>query len=141
MRFGGVLLPFLLFFAVNPAHAQSGSVFGTVRDETGGSLPGTIVEIRDSSGSRRTEADASGSYRFDGLTPPRAQLLFTLVNFATMRRDVTVPSSGSLRVDAVLYLALNADVTVTQKSTFTNLADAENPAENLIGIAQSASQG
>ena len=33
------------------------------------------------------------------------------------------------------------DVTVTGKSSFTNLADAENPAENLVGIAQSASQG
>ena len=27
------------------------------------------------------------------------------------------------------------------KSTFTNLADAEDPALNLVGIAQSASQG
>ena len=141
MRFGGVLIPFLLFFAVNPVHAQSGSVLGTVRDETGGSLPGTTVEIQDSTGSRRTEADVSGSYRFDGLTPGRAHLLFTLVNFASTRREVTVPASGSVRVDAVMYLALSADVTVTQKSTFTNLADAENPAENLIGIAQSASQG
>ena len=39
------------------------------------------------------------------------------------------------------WLALNADVTVTGKATFTNLADAADPAENLVGIAQSASQG
>ena len=32
-------------------------------------------------------------------------------------------------------------MTVTAKATFTNLADAANPAENLVGIAQSASQG
>ena len=32
-------------------------------------------------------------------------------------------------------------MTVTGKRTFTNLADVENPAENLVGIAQSASQG
>ena len=140
MRVGG-LVSLLLLFAVNSASAQSGSVLGTVRDETGAMLPGTMVEIRDAVGSRRTEADTSGAYRFDGLTPGRAQLLFTLVNFATTRREVTVPPSGVLRVDAVMYLALNADVTVTQKSSFTNLADAENPAENLIRIAQSASQG
>ena len=30
---------------------------------------------------------------------------------------------------------------VTGKRTFVNLADVENPAENLVGIAQSASQG
>ena len=40
-----------------------------------------------------------------------------------------------------MHLALSADVTVTGKSTFTNLADAEDPAQNLVGIAQSASQG
>ena len=38
-------------------------------------------------------------------------------------------------------LSLSADVTVTGKRTFTNLADVERPAENLVGIAQSASQG
>ena len=37
---------------------------------------------------------------------------------------------------------MSADVTVTGKRTFANLADvAEAPAENLVGIAQSASQG
>ncbi len=147
MRFGGLIVSAILGISSavllnpSPAHAQSGSIFGTVKDETGGSLPGTVVELLDQSGSRRTEADVAGAYRFDGLTSGRFQLSFTLVNFATTRRDVTLPASGSVRVDAVMYLALNADVTVTQKSTFTNLADAENPAENLIGVAQSASQG
>jgi len=41
----------------------------------------------------------------------------------------------------VLQLAFGAAVTVTGKSTFGNLADPERPAESLVGIAQSASQG
>jgi outer membrane receptor protein involved in Fe transport len=44
-------------------------------------------------------------------------------------------------VDAVLRFVLSADVTVTGKRTFTNLADAPSPAEDLVGIAQSSSQG
>jgi len=80
-------------------------------------------------------------YRFDGLTPGRSQLVFLLVNFATSRRDVMVGATPSARVDVVLTLSLNADVAVTGKATFTNLADAENPAENLVRVAQSASQG
>ena len=44
-------------------------------------------------------------------------------------------------MDAVLHLSLNAEVAVIGKRTFTNLADVEDPAENLVGIAQSASQG
>jgi len=52
-----------------------------------------------------------------------------------------VAASGTVRLDAVLHLSLSADVTVTGKRTFANLADVENPAENLVGIAQAASQG
>ena len=52
-----------------------------------------------------------------------------------------VPASGNERLDTVLHLSLSADVTVTSKRTFANLADVENPAENLVGVAQSASQG
>ncbi|MBS1819773.1 MAG: TonB-dependent receptor [Acidobacteria bacterium] len=64
-----------------------------------------------------------------------------MLNFGTVRREVTVPPSGSVQADAVLHYVLSADVTVSAGRTFTNLADAADPAENLVGIAQSASQG
>ena len=38
-------------------------------------------------------------------------------------------------------LSLSADVVVDRQAHVRNLADVENPAENLVGIAQSASQG
>ena len=41
----------------------------------------------------------------------------------------------------MLQLSLSADVTVTAKSSFVNLADFEDPTRSLVGIAQSASQG
>ena len=44
-------------------------------------------------------------------------------------------------MDVVLGLSLSADVVVTGKRSFVNVADADDPAQNLIGIAQSASQG
>ncbi len=124
------------------AAAQPGQIAGTVRDETGGILPGVVVELSAGADAvRRTETDAVGVYRFDGLTPGRSQLVFLLVNFAKAQREVTVVSTAPARVDVVLTLSLDADVTVTGKATFTNLADAENPAENLVRVAQSASQG
>ena len=43
--------------------------------------------------------------------------------------------------DEVMHLSLNAEVVVVGKRTFTNLADVANPAEDLVGIASSASQG
>jgi outer membrane receptor protein involved in Fe transport len=124
------------------AFAQTSEVIGTVRDETGGLLHGVVVELMlDAGDMLQTATDAQGAYRFDNLAPGGAQMVFSLVNFSNARRAVTVPAVGTVRSDVVLRLALNADVTVTGKSPFTNLADAENPALNLVGIAQSGSQG
>ena len=131
---------FVLFLGAGPALAQS-AIVGSVRDHAGGSLTGAAVELRRPGALHRAVTDARGEYRFEGLTPGAAELLITLVNFSPIRRSITVPDSGHLREDAVLHLMLNADVTVTEKSTFVNLADADNPSENLVGIAQSASQG
>ena len=59
---------------------------------------------------------------------------------ATIHLEV-VAAHATARVDAVLPFVVTTDVTVTRPRTFANLADVENPAENLVGIAQSASRG
>jgi len=124
------------------AWAQGGEVTGTVSDESGGRLPGVVVTVIDAVGtSRVAESDARGEFRVTGVAAGPARVEFVLVNFAASRREVSVGASGTARVDVVLSLALTADVTVTGKSTFTNLADVERPTESLVGIAQSASQG
>ena len=119
--------------------ARAAEISGTVRDVSGGVLPGVTVDVRRAATTRTAVTDEQGSYRIDGLEGGRYQMAFSLINFATVRREIDV--QASTRVDIVLPLALNADVTVTGKRTFANLADVENPAENLVGIAQSASQG
>ena len=137
LRFG-VALAFALLLA--PASVAAAELAGTVRDETGGALPGVSVELRATAAPpQTTTTDSRGRYRFDAVSG-HYQIVFTLINFASLRKDIDLPSAGA-QADAVLHLSLSADVTVTGKSTFTNLADAENPAENLVGIAQSASQG
>jgi hypothetical protein len=131
-----------ILFAATGASAQTSELVGSVRDETGGALPGVSVELRaGATGTWHTATDARGAYRFDGVAPGRVHVSFTLVNFARVRREAMMPATGGTRVDAVMSLALSADVTVSGKSTFTNLADAADPARSLVGIAQSASQG
>jgi outer membrane receptor protein involved in Fe transport len=119
----------------------AGQLFGRVTDQTGGTLPGVVVELRDASGpSTETVTSDTGEYAFDGLPPGAYQASFLMMNFSEVRRDVIV-EPGATRVDVVLHLALNAEVTVVGRRTFANLADVENPAEDLVGVAQSASQG
>ena len=130
-----------------PADAQpssaAGVVTGLVRDQTGGALPGVTVELlssRDVVGS--AVSDGTGRYRLSGIAPGTYTLSFKLLNFGGQERpNVAVSAGGTVTVDAVLSLSLSADVVVTGKRSFVNLADAEDPAENLVGIAQSASQG
>ena len=118
-------------------------VSGVVNDETDGPLPGVLVELRGPGAlARETTTDAGGGYAFDAVAEGRGQLVFNLVNFAPLRRDVQIGADADrVRIDAVLRLSLSADVTVTASRTFGNLADVPDPARNLVGIAESASQG
>ena len=129
----------LVLVCLSAGVARAAEVSGTVRDVSGGVLPGVTVDVRTATTSRVVVTDSRGEYRIDVVESVRYQIVFSLINFATVRRDVDVHASTHL--DVVLPLALNADVTVTGKRTFANLADVDNPAENLVGIAQSASQG
>ena len=126
------------------ASAQSrGSIAGRVADETGGVLPGVTVELRRAEGGDTTPTvtDGTGDYVFENLAPGTYQVFIALINFAPVTRRDVVVQTGVTRVDTVMHLSLSADVTVIAKRTFANLADVENPAENLVGIAQSSSQG
>jgi hypothetical protein len=124
------------------AAAQSvGVVAGQVVDETGGVLPGVSVDLHSGANELTAVTDATGSYRFDGVPAGPAEITFKLINFSVVRRMVTVSPAAPVTANATLGLSLTADVVVTGSRTFRNIADLENPAENLVGIASAASQG
>ena len=131
-----------LLLAATAVRAQSAGLSGVVTDETGGRLPGVDVRVKGAAADPLVAlTDAAGRFVFADVPAGSAQLTFSMLNFGTVRREVTVPVSGRVEADVVLHYVLSADVTVTGTRTFVNLADMENPAENLVGIAQSASQG
>ena len=134
----GIAAPIALF--AQPS--TSDQLRGRVTDETGGALPGVTVEVRaEGAPPMETVTDATGDYVFSGVAPGQYQLTFSLINFATIvRRDVKM-MSGVTRVDAVMRFSLTAEVAVVGKRTFANLEDMDEPAENLVGVAQAASQG
>ena len=130
--------------AVLPALAQTGgSVAGEAADETGGVLPGVSVNLLTTTGqtSSETFTDDSGMYRFDNVTPGTYELEFRLINFSTVRRALTVTQGGAITADALMLVAMSADIVITAPRTFRNLAEIENPAENLVGVASAGSEG
>ena len=132
----------LLALHCQPVFAQSRSLTGRVSDDTGRALPGVFVELRrpDSSQAAEVVTDTWGYYGLDAGESGRYELRFSLVNFGHVTKQITV-TSGQATVDAVLPLVFTADVTVTGHRTFRNLAEVDNPAENLIGLADAASEG
>jgi len=140
-RLAAPFLAIVIASMAESAYAQA-AISGVVRDETRLVLPGVVVDVwKGKEVVQSTVTGSDGGYRVEGLVSGPVQLTFTLVNFATARRDLVIASDQGQIVNVVLQLALNADVTVTGKRTFVNLADVENPAENLVGVALAASQG
>jgi len=124
------------------SYAQdAGRVAGRVLDQTGAVLPGVTIDLAVGSRELSTTTDAAGEYRFQAVPAGRAELTYRLLDFSVLRRNIVVKNGASVAADAVLALALNADVIVTGKATFRNIADVENPAESLVGLASAASQG
>jgi hypothetical protein len=120
----------------------TGSLSGTVIDETGGVLPGASVTLK-TAGSQvplETVTNEVGQYQFDNVPTGPAEVSFRLINFGTVRRPVNV-SAGPQTANATLFVAASADIVITAPRTFRNLAEIENPAENLVGVASAGSEG
>ncbi len=134
----------LVVFAATAADARidSGSIVGLVSDQTGGLLPGAVVELRTASGElvRDTQTDSGGAFSFTEIPAGTFVLEVSLPNFSRLRRtNVRVEAGGMASVRMTLSLSLEADVMVTGKRSF-DLSDLED-GDRLIGVAHSATQG
>src|ERR1700730_13213823 len=94
------------------AAAQSaGAIAGTVRDTTGGVLPGVTVEAASPAlieKTRNVVTDERGQYRIVDLRPGIYIVTFTLAGFGPVRQEgielqegLTSPVNGSMRVGGV----------------------------------------
>jgi len=89
-------------------------------------------------GKAATTSGKDGIYSLS-LRPGTYDVAFRMINFATTIKRVV--ANEDKRVDVTLFLASSADVVVTARQTFRNLADLSEPVNDLIGIADSASVG
>jgi hypothetical protein len=125
-------------FAQQPA---GGRIHGRITDQTGAVLRGVTVELRQATAvTVQTVTDDAGAYSFAALPSGTYEVSVSVINFAPVHRKIEV-NANDVELNEVLLVTLSSEITITSKATFFNLADIENPAENLVGIAQSASQG
>src|SRR4051794_12435864 len=98
-RFARALAILVVLAAPEWAWAQdSATIGGTVRDASGGVLPGVTVEAASSAlieKVRSVTTDGSGQYRIVALPPGTYTLSFSLPGFSTVRQE-NIPLSAAV---------------------------------------------
>jgi hypothetical protein len=108
----------LLLAAAAAAAAQiaTGTLAGSVRDQTGAALPGVTITIRSAAtgASRSATTDAQGRYRIPAVEPGDYQVRAELSNFKTaVRTGIVVTVGGTTDADLSMSIgALTEEVTV-----------------------------
>jgi hypothetical protein len=134
----------LIFCFVHPeaGRAQAtGTVSGRVIDQTNALIPGVTVELERQGFPHQQTFTEAGVYKFENIPPGPAELTFRLINFSTVRRSITVAAGNTAVGDVMLIVSTSASITITAPLTFGNLAELDNPAENIVGVATSSSEG
>jgi len=121
----------------------SPSLRGAVRDDEGRPLPGVTVEARVGALALRTAyTGRDGAFLLADLPTSRVDVVFRLPGFVTLvRRGVSAAPPRPALLDVTLHVAASTNVVVTGTRTFRNLADLDTPANDLVGIADTASVG
>ena len=114
----------LVFGFLNSALlAQSnGSISGRVLDQTNALIPGVTVDLTlPDSTVKSTLTDGQGVYRFEQIPTGRVEMVFRLINFSTVRRDVRIVAADTITMEVILFVSARADITVTALFTFRNV--------------------
>jgi outer membrane receptor protein involved in Fe transport len=116
------------------ASAQTGSIAGTVKDATGGVLPGVTVEAKSPAlieGARTASTDGQGLFKITDLRPGVYTVTFTLTGFSTVLREGFELSAGfTATVNAEMRLGAVAEtITVSGQSP---LVDVQNVVQQRV---------
>ena len=135
LRSSFVLSIALLLFGVlaTGAQAQTGSVAGTVVDESGESLPGANIIIPGTQ--RGTSTDADGRYTLGGLEAGTYTLRATFIGYLRQEKEVDVTAGETVQVD----FTLSPDV--SQMGELVVVGYGEQQREDLTGSISSVDGG
>jgi len=117
-----VLLPSLAF--------AQGTLTGTVRDQSGGVLPGVTVEASSPAlieKVRTAVTDGAGQYRITGLNPGTYSLAFRLSGFNVVRREgIELTGTATLTIPIEMRVgALEETITVTGETPVVDVQSAQ----------------
>jgi hypothetical protein len=128
-RFLRSLLLLAACVAPASAFAQGGSIAGTVRDASGGVVPGVTVEVTSPAlieKVRSSVSDSTGRYQITALPPGTYSVTFALAGFSTVRRDdISISSDFTANVNAQMVVGnITETVSVTAAAPAVDVQNA-----------------
>jgi hypothetical protein len=112
----------LALTGISAAQQRTGSLEGTIKDTTGGLLPGTTVELRNvTTGITQSQvAGIAGYYSFSAVQPGAYRVQAALKGFKTVIQDVTVEFDKTARADFTLAIGTRAEQVVVTSASQTH---------------------
>jgi hypothetical protein len=110
-------LVFLVASGTAQAQLQTGNLFGTAVDEQGSALPGVTVTVVGEGAPRVQVTNATGEFRFPGLSPGSYALKAELEGFSTVEYPaVSINVGRNTTIQVQLSAAVEDVITVTAES-------------------------
>ena len=133
-------LLFLIIFLHGVAYGEEpGTLIGCVVDESGAPLPGVLVKARSAGHEKTAYTGSGGCYEFPTVGAGNYSLAFELSGFAShVIEAVPVLPGARTTMNCTLRISLQAEIVVRGRKPLRDLV-AES--DNLVGIADAASQG
>ena len=126
----------VVLVAAIPVRAQSGSVAGTVVDQSGAVVPGATVVLSGPGGSHSTTSGPAGAFAFRNLTRGTYHLTVTLEGFAPSTRDDVVVESGAIELMPIALAAAPLAETVVVSASKVEGTLATAPATMSVVTAE-----
>src|SRR6185295_10975170 len=127
--FAGLCVLLIAVSAPVAAQVTTGTIVGTVTDESGAVLPGVTATLQGANvaGQPTTVTGSDGAYRFPSVPPGEYSVSFTLQGFSTVRREkIPVPLGGTVEINAQLKVStLQETITVTGEAPVVNAASTQ----------------
>jgi hypothetical protein len=122
-----------LFTAIALGQSRTGTVKGTLADESGAIIPAVTVTLTGSAGAQTAQTQADGSYSFANLAPGQYTVSLNYSGFAPFSATVKVVAGASVQVPIKLSVGAEVQkVTVSAETGSTVSVEPENNATALV---------
>src|SRR5271157_6300729 len=115
------------------AQQKTGTVKGTLTDDSGGVIPAATVSLAGNGAAQTAQTQADGTYTFPGLAPGDYTVSLSFPGFQPFRKQVTVAPGGTVQVPIQLAVkAEKQEVTVQGEAGPTLSVEPDNNATQLV---------